>query len=74
MPKINLDVRGMHCKSCKMLIEDALDEMGAKNIKVSVDEKKKTGEVSCDHASKEEVISAIEKEGYVVIGHKIVDR
>ena len=74
MPNIKLDVKGMHCRSCKMLIEDALQDMGAKNIKVNVDEKSKTGTVSCDYSSRDNVIASIEKEGYVVIGHKISDK
>ena len=62
-----LTVQGMHCKSCAMLIQDALEELGASNIKISLDEKKQIGKVSFDHKNKDEIIKAIEKEGYKVI-------
>ncbi len=60
-------VKGMHCKSCKMLIEDALTDIGAKDIAITVDEKKQIGTVSCTHESKSKVLDAIKKEGYAVI-------
>jgi len=31
-----LKVKGMHCKSCAMLIEDSLTEIGATEVKVDV--------------------------------------
>ena len=67
MPKINLTVKGMHCKSCKMLVEDALQELGAQHINIEVDEKKQTGKVSCDFSDKNKVVEAIEGEGYSVL-------
>ena len=42
MTKIQLNIEGVHCKSCKMIIEENLQELGAKEINVTVDEKKKT--------------------------------
>ncbi len=42
MTKIHLNIEGVHCTSCKMVIEDNLHELGAKVIHVTVDEKKKT--------------------------------
>ncbi|MBU0667119.1 MAG: heavy-metal-associated domain-containing protein [Nanoarchaeota archaeon] len=36
MKKITIQVKGMHCKSCEMLIIDTLEEQeGVKNIEVS---------------------------------------
>jgi copper chaperone CopZ len=66
MATVNLKVKGMHCKSCRMLVEDALNDLGAKNISVSVDEKKQIGNVSCTHADISAVKEAIRKEGYEV--------
>jgi len=67
MTKFNLNVNGMHCKSCSMLIKEALEEIGASNIKINLDEKKQVGKVSFDYkGNKEEAIKAIEKEGYSV--------
>ena len=64
MAKISLTVKGMHCKSCKILINDSLLEMGAKNIQIDLDEAKKVAKVNCEHADKSKVISVIEAEGY----------
>ena len=66
MGMINLTVIGMHCGSCKMLVEDALNDLGAKKIKISVNEKIKVGEVSCEYEDKNKIIKAIEAEGYKV--------
>lgn len=62
-----LKVKGMHCKSCKMLVEEALQDIGAKNISISVDEKKQEGKVEAEHADRKKIIAAIEKEGYKVV-------
>ena len=67
MTKFNLNVEGMHCKSCKILVNEVLEELGASGILIDVDEKKKHGKVSFDYSGgKKNVISAIEKEGYKV--------
>ena len=68
MEKLNLTVEGMHCRSCKLVVEDVLHELGAANIKILIDEKRKIGMVSCECADKGKVIfiSAIEQEGYKV--------
>ncbi len=64
---MEMTIKGMHCKSCVMLIQDALEEVGATNIKISLDEKKQVGKVSCDFkGDKKEIIKVIEKEGYKV--------
>ena len=68
MGKIQLNIEGVHCKSCKMVIEDNLQELGASNIHVTVDEKKQTGTVSCDYTKdKLDIVNAIKKEGYKVV-------
>lgn len=64
---ITLTVQGMHCKSCVILIQDALEEIGAKNVKINVDEKKQLGKVSFEHEDRKKVIKTIEIEGYKVI-------
>ena len=67
MAKINLNVKGMHCNSCKIIIAEYLKDLGAKNIEISVDEKKKIGKVSCDFNDKNKLIEIINNEGYKVI-------
>lgn len=66
MVKIALQVKGMHCKSCKIIVEEALQDIGAKNISISIDEKKQMGSVNAEHEDKKKVIAAIEGEGYKV--------
>ncbi len=64
---ITLTVKGMHCKSCVMLITDALEERGVSNIKIDLDEKKQIGKLTCEfNADKKELVKIIEKEGYKV--------
>lgn len=64
MTKQTLTVEGMHCKSCKMLITEALEDAGAKNVAVTVDEKKQTGTVTLESTlPKNELKKIIEAEG-----------
>jgi copper chaperone CopZ len=67
MAKIKLNVSGMHCNSCKIILSEDLKDLGARNIEISLDEKKKIGKVSCDFNDKDKVIEVINKEGYKVI-------
>lgn len=67
MVKIDLTVNGMHCNSCKMIVTENLEELGAKNISIDLDEKKQVAKVSLDYSGdRKNVISSIEKEGYKV--------
>ena len=61
---ITLNVKGMHCKSCKMLVNDALEENGATNIRIDLDEKKQLGKVSFENLDKKKAVELIKKEGY----------
>ena len=68
MTKIHLNIEGVHCKSCKMVIQDNLQELGAKDIHVTVDEKTQKGTVACDYSGdKLDIVNAIKKEGYKVL-------
>jgi len=67
MKKIELNIKGMHCNSCVMLIKDALSE--TKGVKESdVDLRRAKATVSFDEklTNEKHLISAIEKEGYKV--------
>lgn len=66
--KQELTVKGMHCKSCVMLVTDSLEELGAKDIKIDLNEKKQIAKIILDYAGKkEDVVAAIVKEGYTVV-------
>ena len=67
MTKINLNLKGTHCKSCKIVIEDALGDLGATNVHVEINEKEQTGKVSCEFDDKKKVVEAIQKQGYKVV-------
>ncbi len=68
MTNIKLDIEGMHCKSCVMLVEDSLEELGAKDIKIDLDEKTQKAVLSCEYdKDKMDIINTIKKEGYKVL-------
>lgn len=65
--KKTFNVRGMHCKSCQMVIIDAVSEIdGVKTVDVSLT--KNTVTIDYDeNITKDDVIKkVIEKEGYKV--------
>tara|TARA_Y100000310_G_scaffold312690_1_gene360248 strand:- start:314 stop:541 length:228 start_codon:yes stop_codon:yes gene_type:complete len=63
--KTILKITGMHCKSCKMLIEDALEDINVKSD-VSVEREEATVEFDEAKVSLDKVKKAIEDEGYTV--------
>ena len=65
MPKHVLTVKGMHCKSCVMLVTDALAEIGASNVSIALDEKKQEAVVSFE-GDKAKAVAAIKEAGYKV--------
>jgi len=64
---LTLTVSGMHCKSCVIIVEEVLADLGAKNITVNLNEKTQQAHVSCSSdKSIEDIKNAIEQEGYKV--------
>lgn len=61
-----LKVKGMHCKSCEILLKDSLSEIkGVSNI--NVDAKKGEVKVTLENDSLlNEVKKVVQKEGYTV--------
>lgn len=61
-----IKVKGMHCKSCEVLIQDSLSDIGVKS-KVN----HKTGEVLIDFDPKkvkiEDIYKSIKENGYEVL-------
>jgi copper chaperone CopZ len=68
MKEIKLEISGMHCHSCEILVQDALEDIGAKITEISFQK----GHVSVEFDEKKlgrpEIVAAIRKEGYTVIG------
>jgi len=67
MQKVKLGIEGIHCKSCKSLIENEINLLGGiKNVKVNV----KTGEAEVEYdeqrISKEEIVKEIKALNYGV--------
>ena len=65
MEKI-INVKGMHCNSCKLLIEDAVSEIkGIEKVSANFE----TGKVNVKYSDEKlmpKIKNAIEKEGYHV--------
>ena len=61
-----LKIKGMHCKSCKMLIEDSLEEIG---VKANVDVEKELVELNFDEGkvSVDKIKKVIEEQGDYVV-------
>ena len=67
MKKINISVKGMHCASCEMLIEDALEEQaGVDNIKTSFKEGSVKVEYDEKKINQKDIETLITNEGYKV--------
>ena len=67
MKTIKLNVKGMHCSSCEMLVKESLEETaGIQNAELS--HKEGTATVSYDETkiSEKEIKKIIQKEGYKV--------
>lgn len=67
MQKIKLNVEGMHCQSCEILIRDSLKGVGGVRD-AKVNHKSGIVEVEFDDSKvrKEAIIEVIKKEGYKV--------
>lgn len=64
MKKIILEIGGIHCKSCKIVIEDSLNELGVKDL--IFDDNKLTVGFDEDKITVKQIKDCIEKEGYKV--------
>jgi copper ion binding protein len=62
-----LNVKGMHCKSCEMLIEDSVSEIkGVSHVKAHLTKNKVSVKFDESKAKIEDIKKAIESEGYKV--------
>ena len=67
MAKLTFTVKGMHCNSCKTLVEEGLRDLGATSVMIDLDEKKQVAKVSFEYSGdKKKAIKIIEDEGYKV--------
>ena len=64
--KTKLEVKGMHCTSCEMLVSEALEEIG---IKSNPSHMSGTVEIEFNGSGKtlNQIINTINQEGYEVI-------
>ena len=68
MKKISLKVEGMHCKSCEIIIGDALEELdGVQNVEVSNESGKVSVEFDESRTNIKMIKDVIVKEGYKVV-------
>lgn len=62
-----INVKGMHCKSCIMLIEDSVSELkGVSSVKADLSKNKVTVNYDDRKVSENDISKAIESEGYKV--------
>jgi len=66
MAEIKLKITGMHCKSCSMLISDALEDLGVKKSKIDADSGKAMIEFDENKVTAEKIKQAIKEEGYKI--------
>ena len=67
MKRIEMDVKGMHCPSCKLLIQDCLEELeGVKNIVVSEKEGKVSLEYDTTKLDEKKIQKTITDQGYTI--------
>lgn len=67
MKTINLEVKGMHCSSCEMLIKDVIeDEKGVSSCNPSMAKNSVEIEFDENEIQIEKLKELIEKEGYKV--------
>ena len=68
MVNIEIKTKGMHCKSCEMLVEDALLDLEGIN-KVKANSESGIIQMECDEGkvSKDKVKIVIENEGFKVL-------
>ncbi|MGV8163080.1 MAG: heavy-metal-associated domain-containing protein [Candidatus Nanoarchaeia archaeon] len=64
-------VKGMHCKSCEMLIKEGLEEItGVESATASATKGKVIVSFDASTVKEIELIEAIKKEGYRVVSEK----
>ena len=73
MKIIEFRVEGMHCKSCEMLINDALEDLGVKKSKADKDNGTVRVHFNEDEISKMKIRQVIQDEGYKVFVEKTVE-
>ena len=67
MTILMLDVPTVHCRSCKLNIEDSLDELpGVTSSEVDVDSKQVTVTYDAQAVDREAIKAAIEAAGYPI--------
>ena len=60
---LKLTVKGMHCNSCKMLIEEELEDLGAQDINITFDAATQIGHVTCELDDEQAAIDTISELG-----------
>lgn len=61
-------VKGMHCKSCEMLIKDAVESTPGVTVLSASHSSGKVEVAAADESGLEAAKRAIESEGYAVVG------
>ena len=59
-------VKGMHCKSCEMLINDSLEDLGVNSVTSSHEKGRVKGDLKENKINEDKIIEVIKEEGYKV--------
>ncbi|MFZ2253324.1 MAG: sulfite exporter TauE/SafE family protein [Minisyncoccia bacterium] len=67
MSKLEISIRGMHCKSCEILVEENIKEIpGVHSVQVSLKHGSATVNYSGEAPSQEELVKAVQSAGYEI--------
>ena len=64
--KKTLHIKGMHCKGCKMLLEDSFEDLGVDSCSVDWEKGLAQVEFNPDTVSVDQLKKAVAEEGYSV--------
>jgi len=65
MSQFTLKVKGMHCKSCEVLLKDSIEELHEVKV-LKADHKSGILEIEAKESQLEQIKSIIKKEGYTI--------
>ncbi len=78
MKKLNVDIKGMHCQSCVVLVEKALNRVdGIKNATVNLTTEKASVDYDDKKLKEKDIISTINEKGFnasVITGKNSLDK
>lgn len=66
MKTVKIYIKGMHCKSCKMLLEDSFEDLGVTSCNVNWEKGIAEVEFDPNSVTIDQLKAAVVEEGYIV--------